>query len=41
LTIVLILCDQIVKPRIELGNRIGKGAIRSCRPDKEILEPKQ
>jgi hypothetical protein len=35
--------DQIVKARIELGNRIGKGAIRGRRPDvyQEILEPKQ
>jgi hypothetical protein len=34
---------SIVKARIELGNRIGKGAIRSSRPDvyQEILEPKQ
>jgi hypothetical protein len=31
------------QPRIEPANRIGKGAIRSRRPDvyQEILEPKQ
>ena len=35
--------DQIVKARIELSDRIGKGAIRSRRPDvyREILESKQ
>ena len=35
--------DQIVKARIELDERIGKGAIRSRRPNvyQEILRPKQ
>jgi len=35
--------DQIVKARIELDERMGKGAIRSRRPDvyREILRPRQ
>jgi len=35
--------DQIVKARIELDGKIGKGAIRSRRPDvyREILGPKE